>query len=121
MSRPSRRRAAHQRRGVSALRLVRDWRIVIITRLPCAFANAVRLSEQPIIVGLGPRGQRSGCQFCGASPCLGDSGIARGGVHGVGAIQRQLAHYVSHVGQITRVARRMVGLEWRTLSAARTK
>lgn len=37
------------------------------------------------------------------------------------AIQKQLAHYAYHVGQITYLARQLVGVDWQTLSVARTK
>ena len=39
----------------------------------------------------------------------------------MGAIQRQLAHYAYHVGQITWLARSLVGPGWQTLSLARNK
>ncbi|RSK48820.1 DUF1572 family protein [Hymenobacter rigui] len=44
----------------------------------------------------------------------------RGEAHTVlGALQRQVAHYAYHVGQIVQLAREQRGAEWQTLSIAR--
>lgn len=66
------------------------------------------------------------CVFSAIEP-LADADLARtvtirGEAHSVmQAINRQLAHYSMHVGQIIMLAKHYAGPEWRTLSVARNR
>jgi chromosome segregation and condensation protein ScpB len=66
------------------------------------------------------------CVFAATEPLtdadMGRVVTIRGEAHSVmQAINRQVAHYAQHVGQIVLLAKHFVGEQWQTLSVARNK
>ncbi|MCA8831071.1 DUF1572 family protein [Hymenobacter pini] len=84
--------------------------------------------EQPATVGTLPQAWEEGWQILfDVLDTLQPTDLLRtvyirGEAHTVlAALQRQVAHYASHVGQIVQLAKQLRGTEWQTLSIARNQ